>query len=59
MPQEIDRDVLPCGCLLMRVINDEGVKELQIRPCKMDCENLKTTLEMSVEEGKPIEYRTK
>lgn len=52
----IQQDVLPCGCVLRKVIRC-GVREFQIIPCRSDCKYLAYTLEESERQGKPVEHR--
>lgn len=56
MSDMLDQDVLPCGCVLRRVINN-GVKEFQIIPCRSDCKYLAYALEETQRQGKPVETR--
>lgn len=48
--------VLPCGCVLTRKIED-GVRVLQIAPCRTDCVNLRNALALADENGLPVERR--
>lgn len=52
----IQQDVLPCGCVLRKVVRD-GVREFQIIPCRSDCKYLVYVIEESQRQGKPIEER--
>lgn len=56
MSDELGVEVLPCGCVLERKI-EEGVRVLQVSPCRMGCPTLSEVEGMAAEWGKPIERR--
>lgn len=52
-----DPIVLPCGCRLVCEIDSNSRKTTVLRPCHMECRNVRLALEYADENDRTVEFR--